>query len=190
MSGNLFPASTCCPRLLLSLNCTVSALASEFQFVTRVNSGLVLPSLLVFTSSFCNSLLWQVYTWLVCTITQGDNRPLFDLTCSVVQRWGGAHWKQTLLGYVDEGAYSRPRRGIASPVAIRRGEGAQRKRCRDPRCSPRGNPACRGTFGGPGVSREVPCSVLKWETVLGSLDATPKVPWNAGSGAIPGFPWL
>ena len=42
---------------------------------------------------------------------------------------------------------SRPRRGIASPVAIRRGEGAQRKRCRDPRCSPRGNPACRGTFG-------------------------------------------
>ena len=44
---------------------------------------------------------------------------------------------------------SRPgRRGIASPVAIRRGEGAQRKRCRDPRCSPRGTPACRGTFGG------------------------------------------
>ena len=26
------------------------------------------------------------------------------------------------------------------------------------------------------VSREVPCSVLKSETVLGSLDATPKVP--------------
>ena len=26
------------------------------------------------------------------------------------------------------------------------------------------------------VPREVPCSVLKWETVLGSLDATPKVP--------------
>ena len=26
--------------------------------------------------------------------------------------------------------------------------GTQRKRCRDPRCSPRGNPACRGTFGG------------------------------------------
>ena len=26
--------------------------------------------------------------------------------------------------------------------------GLQRKRCRDPRCSPRGNPACRGTFGG------------------------------------------
>ena len=35
------------------------------------------------------------------------------------------------------GTPSRPRRGIASPVAIRRGEGAQRKRCRDPRCSPR-----------------------------------------------------
>ena len=26
------------------------------------------------------------------------------------------------------------------------------------------------------VSREVPCSILKWETVLGSLGATPKVP--------------
>ena len=26
------------------------------------------------------------------------------------------------------------------------------------------------------VSREVPSSVLKWETVLGSLDATSKVP--------------
>ena len=37
------------------------------------------------------------------------------------------------------GTPSRPRRGIASPVAIRRGEGAQRKRCRDPRCSPRGS---------------------------------------------------
>ena len=46
------------------------------------------------------------------------------------------------------GTPSRPRRGIASPVAIRRGEGAQMKRCRDPRCSPRGNPACRGTSGG------------------------------------------
>ena len=23
-----------------------------------------------------------------------------------------------------------------------------KRRCRDPRCSPRGNPACRGTFGG------------------------------------------
>ena len=28
------------------------------------------------------------------------------------------------------------------------GEGAQMKWCRDPRCSPRGNPACRGNFGG------------------------------------------
>ena len=42
---------------------------------------------------------------------------------------------------------SRPRRGIDSPVAIRRGEGAQMKQCRDPRCSPRGNPACQGLFG-------------------------------------------
>ena len=45
------------------------------------------------------------------------------------------------------GTPSRPRRGIDSPVAIRRGEEAQMKRCRDPRCSPRGNQASRGTFG-------------------------------------------
>ena len=29
-----------------------------------------------------------------------------------------------------------------------KGEGAQMKGCRDPRCSPRGKPACRGTLGG------------------------------------------
>ena len=46
------------------------------------------------------------------------------------------------------GTPSTQSRGIDSPVAIRRGEGAQRKRCRDPRCCPRGNPGCRGTFGG------------------------------------------
>ena len=34
------------------------------------------------------------------------------------------------------------------PVAIRRGEGAQRKLCRDSRCCPRGKPGCRGTYGG------------------------------------------
>ena len=39
--------------------------------------------------------------------------------------------------------------GIDPSVTIRRGKGAQMKWCRDPRCSPRGNPACRGTFGGP-----------------------------------------
>ena len=54
----------------------------------------------------------------------------------------------TLQGPCGRSPPSRPRRGIASPVAIRRGEGAQRKRCRNSRCSPRGNPACRGTFGG------------------------------------------
>ena len=32
----------------------------------------------------------------------------------------------------------------------------------------------------PGVSREVPCSVLKCETVLDTLDATAKVPGHAG----------
>ena len=43
---------------------------------------------------------------------------------------------------------SRPGRGIDSPVAIRRGEGAQRTLCRDPQCSLRGKPVCRGNFGG------------------------------------------
>ena len=33
----------------------------------------------------------------------------------------------------------------------------------------------------PGVSREVPCSVLKCETVLDTLDATAKVPDMLGS---------
>ena len=33
-------------------------------------------------------------------------------------------------------------------AAIRRSERAQLKSCREPRCSHRGNPACRGTFGG------------------------------------------
>ena len=36
------------------------------------------------------------------------------------------------------GTPCRQSRGIDPPVSIRRGEGAQRKRCRDPRCSPRG----------------------------------------------------
>ena len=44
----------------------------------------------------------------------------------------------------------------ASPVAIRRGEGAQRKQCRGPRCSPRGNPACRGTFAQKQRARPAP----------------------------------
>ena len=35
--------------------------------------------------------------------------------------------------YIQHSHASRGHRGIASPVAIRRGEGAQRKRCRDPR---------------------------------------------------------
>ena len=39
-------------------------------------------------------------------------------------------------------------RGIDSLVAIRRGDGAQMKWCRDPLCSTRGNPAFQGTLGG------------------------------------------
>ena len=48
----------------------------------------------------------------------------------------------------NAGDPSRQRRGIDSPVAIRRGEGAQMKWCRDPRCFPRGNSVCRGNSGG------------------------------------------
>ena len=33
------------------------------------------------------------------------------------------------------------------PVAIKRGEESQMKWCREPRCSPRGTSACRGTVG-------------------------------------------
>ena len=59
------------------------------------------------------------------------------------------------------GTPSRPRRVIASPVAIRRGEGAQRKRCRDPRCSPRGNPACRGTFAVASGAAPIPLVAMR-----------------------------
>ena len=40
--------------------------------------------------------------------------------------------------------------------------------------------ALQGNTEVPGVSREVPCSVLKCETVLDTLDATEKVPRHAG----------
>ena len=42
---------------------------------------------------------------------------------------------------------SRQRRGIDSPVAVRRGEGARMKWGRNPRCYPRGKPACEGLLG-------------------------------------------
>ena len=42
---------------------------------------------------------------------------------------------------------SRQSRGIDSPVAIRRGEGAQMKWGQNPRCYPRGKPACGGLLG-------------------------------------------
>lgn len=61
----------------MSLNCTVSALTSEFQFVAPVTSGLFYPTLLIITSSVYSSLPWQVYTWLAYTITWGDSRDLF-----------------------------------------------------------------------------------------------------------------
>ena len=42
---------------------------------------------------------------------------------------------------------SRKRRGIDSPVAVRRGEGARIKWGQNPRCYPRGKPACGGLLG-------------------------------------------
>ena len=73
---------------------------------------------------------------------------------------------------------SRPRRGIDSPVAIRRGEGAQKKRCRDPWCSPRGNPACQGTFA---VASRVSSTVSHLRTEHGTSLETPGIsvfPWS------------
>ena len=73
---------------------------------------------------------------------------------------------------------SRPRRGIDSPVAIRRGEVAQMKWCRDPWCSPRGNPACRGTFA---VASRVSSTVSHLRTEHGTSLETPGIsvfPWS------------
>ena len=70
----------------MSLNCTVSALTSEFQFVAHVTSGLFSPSLFIFTSSVYSSLPWQVYTWLACTIKWGGSRRLFHLS------WCNSQW--------------------------------------------------------------------------------------------------
>ena len=46
------------------------------------------------------------------------------------------------------GTPCRQSRGIDPPVAIRWGEGAQMRWCREPRCSPPVRPVCRGTFWG------------------------------------------
>ena len=58
------------------------------------------------------------------------------------------------------------------------GEGAQRKRCLDPRCSPRGNPACRGTFA---VASRVSSTVSHLRTEHGTSLETPGTsvfPWS------------
>ena len=53
----------------------------------------------------------------------------------------------SVLAAGKAGDPARQRRGIDSPVAIRRGEGAQMKWGRNPRCYPRGKPACGGLLG-------------------------------------------
>ena len=53
--------------------------------------------------------------------------------------WTAAYQAPPSMGFSTQEYWS----GLPFPPpgdAIRRGEGAQRKRCRDPRCSPRGNP--------------------------------------------------
>ena len=76
------------------------------------------------------------------------------------------------------GTPSRESRGIDSAVTIRRGEGAQMKWCLDPRCSPRGNPACRGTFA---VASRVSSTVSHLRTEHGTSLETPGTsvfPWS------------
>ena len=67
---------------------------------------------------------------------------------------------------------------ISAPVAIRKGDGAQMKWCRDPRCSPRGNPACRGTFA---VASRVSSTVSPFRAEHGTSLETPGTsvfPWS------------
>ena len=59
----------------------------------------------------------------------------------------------------------RQSRGIDTPVAIRRGEGAQMKWCQEPRCSPLVRPVCRGTFG---VALRVPNIISHLKTERGT----------------------
>ena len=68
--------------------------------------------------------------------------------------------------------------GLDGFTAIRRGEGAQMKWCRDPRCSPRGNPACRETFA---VASRVSSTVSPFRAEHGTSLETPGTsvfPWN------------
>ena len=66
---------------------------------------------------------------------------------------------------VSPGTPSRQSRGMNPPVEIRRGAGAQRKWCREPRSSSRGRPVCWGTFW---VASRVPSTVLTFKTELGT----------------------
>ena len=59
----------------------------------------------------------------------------------------------------------RQSRGIDTPLAIRRGEGAQMKWCREPRWSPRVIPVCHGTFE---VGSRVPSTVSHFKTERGN----------------------
>ena len=70
------------------------------------------------------------------------------------------------LGALERsGTPSRHSRGIDTPVAITRGEGAQMKWFREPRCSFRVRPVCRGTSG---VTSRVPSTVSHFKTERGT----------------------
>ena len=58
----------------------------------------------------------------------------------------GGWWRMLGRSISSDLAPSRIRRGIDSPVVMRRGEGAQMKWCRELRWSPRVRPVCHGTF--------------------------------------------
>ena len=63
-------------------------------------------------------------------VTAGPKRPHLSVHSICQQIWKTQQWPQDW------------KRSVFIPIPKKgwRGEGAQRKRCRDPRCSPRGNP--------------------------------------------------
>ena len=69
----------------------------------------------------------------------------------------------------EVGTPSRQSRGMDPSVEIRRGAGAQMKWCREPRCSSRVRPKCRGTFW---VASRVPSTVSTFKTERGTSPET------------------
>ena len=81
----------------------------------------------------------------LCCLLYSDKNQSFS--CLLVLR-GQADQVVYPLDYILRFPSVAPTFECSSSIQGRGGEGAQRKWCWDPRCSPRGTPACRGTFGG------------------------------------------